>query len=474
MYIYDLPYLEQRECCNILDENNLWVELATVHMKFDEDTIKVIKRKSQSGKSPTEFLFTLWGNQNHTVIELFMLLKQMEKYNVMEILKKFVMPKYHILIKPVACSSKEIENVNSSRHTAPNVNLEQSVKILNVSRMDMNREVEISRENNESSVGEILNPKPRFQPVHYSRQTFSDISSVVESAGVIPQIPYEDLQRSTDNWNRFAILGKGGFGTVFKGTWKCTEVAIKRMEQKEDNPESHNEQMKQSITELRWLNACRHDNILPVYGYSIDGPQPCLVYQYMPGGCLEHRLRVRDIAKVLTWPVRQSIAIGSARGLQFLHTNTDKPLIHGDIKSANILLDRNDIPRIGDFGLAREGPQSNYTKISKIHGTRPYLPDEFLRGKKFSTKVDTYSFGVVLFEIATGLASYSEKRTNKFLRDHIVDYEGDIMELKDPRAAGGDVFCFRRLIDIGKLCVNRKAKDRPEMVEVFKALEKII
>lgn len=193
----------------------------------------------------------------------------------------------------------------------------------------------------------------------------------------------------------------------------------------------------------------------------------------MPGGCLEHRLHVRDHNRVLKWPTRLSIAVGTARGLQFLHTIGEKPLIHGDIKSANILLDPCDTPRIGDFGLAREGPQTNYVKVSRIHGTRPYLPDEFLRANKLSTKVDTYSFGVVLFEIATGLTAYSVKRENKFLRDHVIDFEGDLNELKDSRAPPEGEKIFEGLTAIGKMCVQTKATHRPEMVTVLTQLESV-
>lgn len=139
---------------------------------------------------------------------------------------------------------------------------------------------------------------------------------------------------------------------MFPGTWKCTQVAIKRMEIKPDE----SEQLRQSITELRCLNIYRHDNVLPIYGYSIGGANPCLIYQYMPGGSLDGRLRTTDPELILDWPLRLNIAIGVARGLQFLHTNLvdGKPLVHGDIKSANILLDANNYPKIGDFGLARK------------------------------------------------------------------------------------------------------------------------
>lgn len=121
--------------------------------------------------------------------------------------------------------------------------------------------------------------------------------------------------------------------------------------------------MQQSLGELRILNAVRHDNILPLYGYSLGGDFPCLVYQFMPNGSLEDRLLCRQGTYPLNWEQRFNIARGTARGLQFLHTMGDKPLIHGDIKSANILLDKNFEPKIGDFGLAREGPQTHYTHL---------------------------------------------------------------------------------------------------------------
>lgn len=195
----------------------------------------------------------------------------------------------------------------------------------------------------------------------------------------------------------------------------------------------------------------------------------------MPGGCLEQKLRAKHPHQQLNWAKRLNITIGVARGLQFLHTIGDKPLIHGDIKSANILLDLNDEPKIGDFGLAREGPQSDYThiKVSRIHGTRPYLPDEFLRAKQISTKVDTYSYGVVLFEIATGLSAYSDNRVNKFLKDHVVNYEGEIKDIIDVRAGLENDRYFLNFIEMGKICVSRRPRDRPEMKAVLMYLQQI-
>lgn len=190
---------------------------------------------------------------------------------------------------------------------------------------------------------------------------------------------------------------------------------------------------------------------------------------------MDKRLHVQDNSAVLSWISRLNIALGTARGLQFLHTIAEKPLIHCDIKSANILLDHNNLPRIGDFGLAREGPvpEQTHLTVSKVHGTRPYLPEEFLRSNKFSTKVDTYSFGVVLFEIGTSLGAISEKRQDKYLKDFVVNFTGELLELKDPRCFGGDQI-YSGLMQVGLECVSRRAKDRPEMTEVYKMLEMVI
>lgn len=142
---------------------------------------------------------------------------------------------------------------------------------------------------------------------------------------------------------------------VYKGKWKCTDVAIKKMHYKDgQSKEANLVQMKQSLNVLRHLNSFRHDNILPVYGYSLNGVDSCLVYQLMLGGSLEHRLFFSPQKPPLFWRQRITIAQGAARGLQFLHAVCDVPLIHGDIKSANILLDSCCQARISDFGLASE------------------------------------------------------------------------------------------------------------------------
>lgn len=157
------------------------------------------------------------------------------------------------------------------------------------------------------------------------------------------------------------------------------------------------------------------------------------------------------------------------RGLQYLHTFNKKPLIHGDIKPANILLDPCNQPKIGDFGLAREGLINTPMEVSKVYGTRPYLPAEFIMHCTLSTKVDTYSFGVVLFELATGLKAYDKKRNppHAFLTRYIKSVIGyQLMDASFPRNDFTfQLFCL--MLHLGVLCTQVDSNERPEMVQVL-------
>ncbi|XP_043199091.1 interleukin-1 receptor-associated kinase 1-like isoform X2 [Amphibalanus amphitrite] len=307
----------------------------------------------------------------------------------------------------------------------------------------------------------------------YSQDVYS---SYRDRLGNIPEIPYKELEAGTEGWSQHRVLGSGGFGTVYRGTWKNTTWAIKRITQAATGrtEAEQKEQIRQTLEELRILNSCRHDNILPLCGYSISGPEPLLLYQFMDNGSLLDRIMCRRGSTPLTWLQRHNVARGTARGLQFLHTRGTTPLIHGDIKSANILLDHHLEAKIGDFGLAREFPQEKHTSltVTRVHGTRPYLPDEYLRSRKLSEKVDTFSFGVVLFELTTGLPAYDDKRPIKMLKA-LVEEAPDKNALMDRKGGVEDQDIFPALLRVGELCVSRRAKDRPEMVQVLTELDNI-
>ncbi|XP_057332944.1 pelle-like serine/threonine-protein kinase pik-1 [Microplitis mediator] len=491
-YIYNLPYNERVEFCNILNQNDKWEELAGRWMQYDMLIIQTLRKE----KNPTDELLNLWGIHNHTVLELFVLLQKMQHYRAMGLLKPFVEDKYHFLldkgegnlrltinreknyppVNELKIDIKNFDKITYRTPIAPKVIVkEYNNKIINQAEPINLLETAPSNSNNLLAASPLV--ASRVSPILNRTGISQKLNALtLKAETTLPQISFEELTRATDGWNQCKILGKGGFGTVYRGIWKNTDVAVKKIERRgPESDDSYIIQLQQSLREITILNSRPHENILSLYAFSIGGQAPCLVYQFMINGSLEDWILLRQRSQPLTWLQRHEIIKGVARGLQYLHTIGERPLIHGDIKSANILLDKNFEPRIGDFGLAREGPLKDFMKVSKVHGTRPYLPEEFLRGKILSTKVDTYSYGIVCFELATGLSAYDDSRIeNKFLKDFIDSWDDkDILFLKDKKPGDENDKVFSNLILLGKWCSNRLAKDRPEMELVFKKLNSI-
>ncbi|CAH0391628.1 unnamed protein product [Bemisia tabaci] len=483
-YIYHLPYHVRKKLCTVLDVNDKWEELGGMHMELDNACLyhigQAVKRKS----SPTNELLQLWETYNHTIEELFILLSRMQHYQAMSILKPYVDPKYHKLIFEGEENLSRLLLADKCENIAPH--LQQGYTETNEKKnLDLDGNLNIQKETGvkdklclPKTENKISNNNDQAANIEVPKKT-TDLSAASFAAeACTPCVPYKELEIATNNWNSSNILGRGGFGTVFVGTWKSTKVAIKRLEPHKSLGKGANLELQKQLSyrELKYLNDCRHDNILALFAFSTDGDRFCLVYQYMLNGSLEDRLLCRQNTKPLTWSQRYNIARGTALGLQFLH-DRKPPLIHGDIKSANILLDKSFEPKIGDFGLTQEGPLQHYTsvKVSKVHGTKAYLPEEFFRGKKFSVKVDVYSFGVVLFEIATGLRAYDDKRPQKLLRDFVHEYDkSKLHELLDHKAETDELKASTGFLQLGLICTHYSAKQRLEMFTVLTQIDAII
>lgn len=228
MYIYHLPYNERKDLCYILDNNDKWEELAAVYMKYDLQTIDMIKKVIYQSKSPTDELFTIWGHQNHTILELFVLLSRMKMFRAMSIIKHLIEDKYHFLLdNEIDRLNQIMKDLNKPEKKCIN-HIDSKIKpenfVGNNEKLLVPKFINeaLTKDNNESTIeknGIILPKSPT--PLAKSRlATVSDISIVAESAGGIPSIPYEELTESTSNWDEKNVLGKGGFGKVYKGGFK--------------------------------------------------------------------------------------------------------------------------------------------------------------------------------------------------------------------------------------------------------------
>ena len=259
----------------------------------------------------------------------------------------------------------------------------------------------------------LLTSTQRIQLMNYVpseansvKYNMSEINNNSNDSIILPTIDYDDLVEATNNWSQNNILAEGWFGRVYSGLWKLTPVVIKR-----DERETAKSVLQQILKELSVLYLCRHENVVSFFGISFEGREPCVVYRLMTGGTLEQRLR--NTAQPLTLVQRSNIALGTACGLRYLHTFSNQTLVHGSVKSAIILLDSSNVPKLTDFRLVSEGTTFAEIPLLDERVVDPYLPDDFLINRIFTTKLDVFSFGVVLFELATGLKAYDCNRASE-------------------------------------------------------------
>ena len=213
---------------------------------------------------------------------------------------------------------------------------------------------------------------------------------------------HADLQRAAKNFSE--KLGGGGFGSVFKGCLgdSFTMVAVKRLD-------GNHQGEKQFRAEVSSIGIIQHINLVKLIGFCCEGDKRLLVYEYMP----KHSLDVLLLKKassdtVLDWSLRYQIAVGVARGLAYLHTGCRECIIHCDIKPENILLDAAFVPKIADFGMAKVLGREFSHAITTMRGTIGYLAPEWIGGEAVTSKVDVYSYGMVLFELISGRRNSSQ------------------------------------------------------------------
>ncbi|XP_049857052.1 interleukin-1 receptor-associated kinase 4-like isoform X2 [Schistocerca gregaria] len=317
----------------------------------------------------------------------------------------------------------------------------------------------------------------------YRTDSPSDVHPNISTS--VPNFPYSLLDDITNHFSETPVvagqdlrsgrkLGTGAFGSVYLGILPTQKVAVKRLKRDAINVE------KQFQNEIHTLSRFRHENLLPLVGYSCDGPNYCLVYEYMSNGSLQERLACQGSTPVLNWQTRLDIALGTSRGILYLHTAFEKPLVHRDIKSANILLNDSLQAKLGDFGLVHLGAGSQQTQsallTSTVFGTSAYMAPEAFRGD-VSVKLDAFSFGVVLLELLTSLSPYDENREGCDLVTHVDDIcEGSIEPLLDTKAGSwtaenGQKIC-EELYVIAIKCLEEK-RLRPSMDYIVNTLENI-
>uniref|UniRef100_A0A199UAQ8 Receptor-like serine/threonine-protein kinase n=1 Tax=Manihot esculenta TaxID=3983 RepID=A0A199UAQ8_MANES len=269
---------------------------------------------------------------------------------------------------------------------------------------------------------------------------------------------------ATNNFSLANKIGEGGFGLVYKGKLSNgQEVAVKRLSK---NSSQGIEEFKNEVMSIAKL---QHKNLVKLLGCCIQGEELMLVYEYLPNKSLDSFLFDATNKIVLNWRKRFDIIIGIARGILYIHQDSRLSIIHRDLKTSNILLDAEMNPKISDFGLARifKGDQIQ-EKTKRIAGTLGYMSPEYVAFGKLSPKSDVFSFGIILLEIIIGKKnnSYCEEDSFLSMTGHIWHLwrENRALEiidssLRDSCPSNEGLRC----IQIGLLCVQEDAMDRPTM-----------
>ncbi|KAJ7957975.1 Protein kinase [Quillaja saponaria] len=269
-------------------------------------------------------------------------------------------------------------------------------------------------------------------------------------------------------------IGEGGFGKVYKGRLETDQVvAIKQLNL--DGQQGFQE----FIVEVLMLSLLHHPNLVTLIGYCTDGDQRLLVYEYMPMGSLaDHLFDIGPEKEPLSWNTRIKIALGAARGLEYLHCKANPPVIYRDLKSANILLDSDFHPKLSDFGLAKLGPVGDNTHVStRVMGTDGYCAPEYIISGKLTLNSDIYCFGVVLLELITGRRALDSRR--KPGEQNLVDWSRQFLKdkklfvnLVDPDLQGRYPSRYlNHAIDITAMCLQEKQNLRPPIGDIVMALE---
>jgi serine/threonine protein kinase len=281
------------------------------------------------------------------------------------------------------------------------------------------------------------------------------------------------------------MVGEGGFGSVFKGwidehTLAPTKpgtgfvIAVKRLNQ--ESSQGHSEW----LTEINYLGQLRHPNLVKLVGYCLEDDYRILVYEFVTKGSLDnHLFRRASYFQPLSWKIRMKIALDSAKGLAFLHSD-EVEVIYRDFKTSNILIDSDYNAKLSDFGMAKDGPEVGKSHVStRVMGTPGYAAPEYLATGHLTKKSDVYSFGVVLLEIMSGKRVLDKNRPTK--EHNLVEWakpllisKRKIFQVMDARIEGQ--YSSREAMKVAQIaiqCMSVEQKYRPNIDEVVRSLEQL-
>ncbi|RZC64512.1 hypothetical protein C5167_008205 [Papaver somniferum] len=312
----------------------------------------------------------------------------------------------------------------------------------------------------------------------HGREVFVDVAGEVDrriAFGQLKQFAWRELQLATDSFSEKNVLGQGGFGKVYKGVLADnTKIAVKRLT---DYQSPGGEQA--FLREVEMISVAVHRNLLRLIGFCTTPSERLLVYPFMQNLSVAYRLReVKPGEPGLDWPKRKRVAVGTARGLEYLHEHCNPKIIHRDVKAANVLLDEDFEAVVGDFGLAKLVDVRSTNVTTQVRGTMGHIAPEYLSTGRSSERTDVFGYGMMLLELITGQRAIDFSRLTEddevLLLDHVKKLESEkkLDAIVDPNLNGKfDNAEVEIMIQVALLCTQSSSEDRPTMSEVVRMLE---
>ncbi|KAL9249007.1 Leucine-rich repeat receptor protein kinase HPCA1-like protein [Drosera capensis] len=286
---------------------------------------------------------------------------------------------------------------------------------------------------------------------------------------------FEEIKKCTNNFSEANNVGSGGYGKVYKGVLPEGQlVAVKRAQV------GSLQGTGEFKTEIELLSRVHHKNLVNLLGFCLDMGEQMLVYEFLPNGSLMDSLTGKSGVR-LDWVRRMRVALGSARGLAYLHELADPPIIHRDIKSNNILLGERLTAKVADFGLSKPFGDDDHKGYvtTQVKGTMGYLDPEYYMTQQLTEKSDVYSFGVVMLELVSGRRPIQEGKYIVREFKSVLDKTKDLYNLQgliDPAITSDTITLvgFEKFVDLALSCVDESGPKRPTMSEVVKGLDSIL
>ncbi|CAL5214070.1 unnamed protein product [Lathyrus oleraceus] len=308
----------------------------------------------------------------------------------------------------------------------------------------------------------------------------SDLHGFDGGSGGNAIISIHVLRQVTDDFSDDNILGRGGFGIVYKGELPDgTKIAVKRMISVAMGSKGLNEFQ----AEISVLTKVRHRHLVALLGYCINGNERLLVYEHMPQGTLtQHLFECEEHGYTpLTWKQRLAIALDVGRGVEYLHSLAQQSFIHRDLKPSNILLGNDMRAKVADFGLVKNAPDGNYSLETRLAGTFGYLAPEYAATGRVTTKVDVYAFGVVLMELITGKKALDDSVPDE--RSHLVTWFRRVLINKEnvPKTIDQTLnpdeetmLSIYKVAELAGHCTAREPYQRPDMGHAVNVLVPLV